>query len=699
MEDPSLTELMAYLLLQLGIILFAVRFFGSMAKRVKIPPVLGELLAGMAIGPYALGGIRLPGLPEGVFPLGDGPLAVSTELYAFATVASIILLFAAGLETNIKLFLRYSLAGGIISLGGVLASFVAGDLVGTLLFKSSFLDPRCLFMGILCTANSLGIIARILSDQKKIDSPEGVTILAASAFDDVWTIIALTVVLGIIAIVTGTTQSASSLGPAILIIAGKTFAIWLGCTALGLIFAKNIAGFFKLFKSTFDFSVLALGFALILAGIFEKSGLSMIIGAYIAGLALSKTDIAPVIQECVRGIYGLFVPIFFAVMGMMVDFRHIISPPVLTVGGIYAAAVIVAKLIGCGGPAMLLGFNAKGALRIGLGMAPRGEMTLIIAGIGLSMGILNPQLSAVLFLMILITSLVAPSLLSVLFKVAGPGTRKPVKAGDSVPMTWEFPSSEIAGLVINTLLKNLRNEGFYIQVMHVEEGLSQARKDDISLTIREHQRIITIEVAETDTHFVKTAVYEVIVELHESIRKLIESSDPQAMKKDLLDSNGCADEDLLSFINLECISFNLKGQTKEQIITEMVDLLAAQGRLPDRDMVLADVFERERTMETGMEHGVALPHAKTDGVNCLEVALGIKKEGIDFGAIDGEKSRLFILIVSPKNATGPHISFLAGMSALLIDEDFCEELINAASPDHVLELLRTKVKSNQLKAP
>jgi Kef-type K+ transport system membrane component KefB/mannitol/fructose-specific phosphotransferase system IIA component (Ntr-type) len=699
MEDTSLTELMAYLLLELGIILFAGRCFGSMAKRVKIPPVLGEMLAGMVIGPYALGGIRLPGLPEGVFPLGEGPLAVSTELYAFATVASVILLFAAGLETNIKLFLRYSFAGGIISLGGVLASFVAGDLVGMLLFNSSFLDPRCLFLGILCTPNSLGIIARILSDQKKIDSPEGVTILAASAFDDVWTIIALTVVLGIIAIVTGATQSVSGLGPAILIIAGKTFVIWLGCTALGLIFAKNIAGFFKLFKSTFDFSVLALGFALILAGIFEKSGLSMIIGSYIAGLALSKTDIAPVIQECVRGIYGLFVPIFFAVMGMMVDFRHIISPPVLAVGGIYAAAVIVAKLIGCGGPAILFGFNVKGALRIGLGMAPRGEMTLIIAGIGLSMGILNRQLSAVLFLMILITSVVAPSLLSVLFKIAGSGTRKPVKAGDSVSMTWEFLSSEIAGLVINTLLKNLRNEGFYIQVMHVDEGLSQARKDDISLTIREHQRIITIEAAETDTHFVKTAVYEVIVELHESIRKLIESSDPQAMKKDLLDGNGCADKDLLSFINLECITFNLNGQTKEQIITEMVDLLASQGRLLDRDMVLADVFERERTMETGMEHGVALPHAKTDGVNCLEVAIGIKKEGIDFGAIDGEKSRLFILIVSPKKAAGPHISFLAGMSALLINQDFCEELINAASPGHVLELLQSKVKSNQHKVP
>ena len=693
MESDSITGIMAVLALQLGIILFAVRFFGKLAKKLKIPQVLGELIAGIIIGPYALGGIGFPLFPQGIFPPGGGAaaasFAVSSELYAFASVASVILLFASGLETNIRLFLLYSLAGSIISIGGVLASFAAGALAGMLLFQASFTDPRCLFLGILITSNSLGIIARLLSDQKKMDSPESVTILAASVFDDVLSIIGLAVVLGVITVIGGNTRSAHGANVlSIFAIAGKVFGIWLGCIVLGQIFAKKMADFLKLFRSTFDFSVLALGIALVLAGIFEKQGLAMIIGAYIAGLSLSKTDIAPMIQEQIRGIYEFFVPVFFAVMGMMVNFRDIISPPVFAFGLLYAAAAILAKLAGCGVPALLLGFNAKGALRIGLGMAPRGEMTLILAGIGLALGVLNQEIFAVLVLMILVTTLAAPPLFSAALRIAGPGTRKPVKGNDSASVTWEFSSAEIAALVLNTLLKDLRGDGFYVQTMNIDSGLSQARKDDIALSIRNDEKTVAIETAMTDMPFVKTAVYEVIVGLHDSIRKLRESSDPGSMKKELMDKDGRTREDLLSLITPECTSISLKGGTKKEIITELVDILAAQGKLLNRDMVLADVLEREKSMSTGMEHGIALPHAKTDGVSGLAVAAGIRKEGVYFESADGEKARLFILTVSPRKVSGPHIQFLAAIGAVLVNDTVREKVIDAASPREAADLLR-----------
>jgi Kef-type K+ transport system membrane component KefB len=214
-------------------------------------------------------------------------------------------------------------------------------LAGVLLLNASFMDPRCLFLGILCTATSVGITARILSDQKKMDSPEGVTILAAPVFDDVLGIIALAVVLGIVAVLGGSAGSEALRARVILIIAGKAFGIWLGFTALGIIFSKKIAAFLKLFKHSFDFSILALGIALVLAGIFEKQGLAMIIGAYIAGLSLSKSDIAPVIQERIHGVYDFFVPVFFAVMGMMVNVREIINPQVLAFGAIYTCFAIL----------------------------------------------------------------------------------------------------------------------------------------------------------------------------------------------------------------------------------------------------------------------------------------------------------------------------------------------------------------------
>ena len=687
-EAVPITETMSELVLQLGLLIFAVRAGGTLVRKFGIPSVLGELLAGVIIGPFALGGIGLPGFPYGIFPMAEGTVPVSTALYGFATVASIILLFASGLETDLGLFLRYSVAGGIVGIGGVVFSFAFGNLVGVYLLGASFMDPRCLFLGILSTATSVGITARILSDQRKMDSPEGVTILAAAVFDDVLGIIMLAVVLGIVAVISGGGESLSAF--AIGAIAFKAFGIWLAFTALGLVFSKRIAAFLKQFKQSFDFSVLALGIALVLAGVFEKQGLAMIIGAYIAGLSLSKTDIATVIQERIRGLYEFFVPVFFAVMGMMVDVRQIIQPQVLIFGGIYTAAAIVAKVIGCGGPALALGFNAKGALRIGTGMVPRGEVALIIAGIGLSSGILDDKLFGVVILMTLVTTLVAPPFLNAALKIPGPGTIKPAKGDESTSVSWDFPSDEIADLVVDTLLKDLRMEGFYVQMMNIDDGLSQARKGDIALSITEFENQVTIETAPEDLGFVKTAVFEVLVKLNESIERLKMSSNPAELKKELSEIDGRMDKDLLKILDPGCVSLNLRGATKEEIISEMTGILYSAGKITDRMLVTDDVLQRERTMSTGMQHGIALPHAKTDGAKNLSVAVGIKREGVDFDSIDGEPAKLFILIVSPKKTSGPHIQFLAAVGAVLKSAAVREKLIQAQSPAEVITLLRSK---------
>jgi fructose-specific phosphotransferase system IIA component len=570
--------------------------------------------------------------------------------------------------------------------GGAVFSFALGAFSGVFLLHTGFMDPRCLFLGILSTATSVGITARILSDQKKMDSPEGVTILAAAVFDDVLGIIMLAVVLGIVALLTSGEGTLSAAG--ILIIAGKAFGIWLGFTALGLIFSRQIAGFLKTFKHSYDFAILALGIALLLAGIFEKQGLAMIIGAYVSGLSLSKTDIAAVVQERIHGLYEFFVPLFFAVMGMMVNVREILSAPVLIFGAVYMAAAILAKIVGCGGPALLLGFNAKGALRIGVGMVPRGEVALIIAGIGLASGVLDNQLFGVIILMTLITTLAAPPLLSFSLKIPGFGTRRPVKSDDSATGIWEFYSDEIADIVVDTLLKDLRSEGFYVQMMNIDEGISQARKDDIALSITEEESVVTIETSKADMPFVKTSVYEVILRLNDAMQKLKDSSDPKAMKQEIAGLEGRTNEQILALIQSRCIMLNLKGETKEEVITELVDLLNSQGKLEDRDLVLADVFQREKTMSTGMQHGIALPHAKTDGVKDIFVAVGVKKEGIDFESLDGEKSRLFILVVSPRKTSGPHVQFLAAIGTVLKDDITREAVINANDIEHAAILLQ-----------
>ena len=143
----------------------------------------------------------------------------------------------------------------------------------------------------------------------------------------------------------------------------------------------------------------------------------------------------------------------------------------------------------------------------------------------------------------------------------------------------------------------------------------------------------------------------------------------------------------------ECVALNLKGSTKEEIIAEMINLLLAAGKLrtaQDRDEALRVVLERERKMSTGMQNGIAIPHGKTDCVEGLVAAVGLKKEGVNFESLDGQPSRIFVMTLSPNTRTGPHIQFLAEISRALSDPEVRERVLKAASPGEVLDALSSR---------
>ena len=593
----DLTSQMTLLVLQLAIVIFAVRAGGALAHKLKLPSVIGELLAGVVIGPYALGAIALPGFAQGLFPISSG-FAVSPVLYAFSTVASIILLFSSGLETDIDMLLHYSLAGGIVGLGGVIASFGFGAGIGSLLTHQSFFSPTALFLGIMSTATSVGITARILTDRKKMDSPEGVTILAAAVFDDVLGIVCLAIVMGIVAVMTGHSSGGLSTW-GITAIALKAFGIWLGFTALGLIFGKKIAGFLKKLGGETTYSVLALGIALLLAGFFEMQGLAMIIGAYIVGISLSKTEIAFLIQDKTKPLYDFFVPIFFAIMGMLVDVRQMLNPVVLGFGLAYTVGAILAKVLGCGLPSLFLGFNPRGATRIGIGMVPRGEVALIIAGIGLSGGILDPSIFGVAILMIMVTSIVAPPLFNVVISNGGAGTRKPVKGSNTETISIEFPSHAISELVSSTFLRELQREGFFVQLMSIRDEISHIRKGDVSISLVADKTSLSLETAPEDMPFVKAALHETLVELDANFDKLKESYDPEKFRTELHVESGRKDTSFRRVLDPRCVTASLKGSTKGEAIAELVGMLEKAGHVTDRKLIVADVMEREKPNEHG----------------------------------------------------------------------------------------------------
>ncbi len=529
----SITHMMMHLILQLAVIIIVAKIGGYLFQRfLKMPSVLGELASGMVIGPYALGGmIDLPGL--GVLFAENAGFAASAELYGIATLASIILLFLAGLETDLAAFLRYSVVGSFVGLGGLVFAFVLGDGLAVMWPDNgidSFMDPAALFLGVISVATSVGITARILAEKRKMASPEGVTILAGAVFDDVLGIVTLAIVMGMAKVsMDGGEVNWGEIG----IIAAKAVGFFVIVTSLGLIFARKITSAIKKFKSTEIIVAICFGLALLLAGLAEMAGLAMIIGAYIMGLALSRTDLAHEIEHHLEGVYNILVPIFFCVMGMMVDFS--VMKPVLVFGAVYSILAIFSKVLGCGLPAFLTKFNLRGSLRIGLGMLPRGEVALIIAGIGLASGIIDQGIFGVSIMMTVITTMLAPPLLVKSFE-GGSGLRKELEGGSEEIETiiLEFPSRDITEFLLHRFIRALQDEEFFVHHLHTDQPTHRVLKDDIAFTLIQDGNKLQVNVPSANQHVARMILLEELLSLSDLLESTKQMKGLDEMGSDLM---------------------------------------------------------------------------------------------------------------------------------------------------------------------
>jgi len=663
---------MMMLVIQVGLILFAAKLGNILFEKIKLPGALGELVVGIIIGPYALGHLGFVGFAHGLFPMPPGGgVAISPELYGLGAIAAVVLLFNVGLETDLKLLLRYSLAGGLVGLGGMLASFFLGSAC-VMLFSEMLLDrslglfaPECMFLGTITTATSVGITARILSERRKLDSPEGVTILSAAVIDDVMGIILLAVVMSLAAASrTPGDVDWSHVG----VIAGKAVGVWLAATILALAAARKISFLLKWFGERTSIAVLALGLALVMAGMFEEAGLAMIIGAYVMGLSLSQSDISHVVQEKLRPIYALLVPIFFCTTGMQIDLSVLGDWRVLLFGFAYAFAALAAKVVGCGAPAMLANFNLRGAARIGFGMAPRCEVALIISGVGLAAGLLSPMIFAGVIIMIVINTVVAPPAMVFLFRSPARGTRKSATVDDGVTdIALEFPSMAMVDFFAGKLRGVFEAEGFFVHKISPRNHLYQLRKDKTVIDFRYSGVTLTFNCQKTDAPLVNTAVHETLAELDKAIRELKEPLDAMEMRAKLQDAGplGPTTLNMKKFLTRRLIIPELQGVNKVEIIDELLWVLSTNGLISNTQAAREAVWERENSMSTGLQFGVAIPHGKTDAVDRLVCAVGVKSGGVDFDSMDGEPTTIVVMTLSPKSKPAPHIQFMSTISQVL----------------------------------
>jgi Kef-type K+ transport system membrane component KefB len=494
-HEHAQTYRMTLIIFQVALILAAAKVGGWAVERIKVPGVIGELLAGAIIGPFLVGSlIKLPldgyWVPLFPAPTVAGQWPINDVVWAMAQFASVILLFVTGLHTDLKQFLRYVGPAAIVAAAGVVLPFVLGfGAVYIPAFQGiarhqpgeSLLVPA-LFVGAILAATSVGITARVLGDLKKLDTPEGVTIIGAAVIDDVLGIIVLAIVGGIAA---AGSVSLGSVG----VTAAKALGFWIGLTVIVLLLAKRVERLIK--RVQYAGAMVGLGLALAFAcsGAAEGFGLAFIIGAYSVGLGLSQTKMAHDLLDELRPISDFIVPVFFAALGMLVDFDAMLRDwTVIAFGLVVTLVAILGKVFGCGGAAFGAGFSLLGAYRVGVGMMPRGEVALIVAGIGLSRQIIQENVFGVSIMMTLVTTVVAPIMLVPAFRrggsgrrgeVAGAEQRKPPSAAPLPPLLGLQVElrSDLGRLMLDRLIARAESAGWARVLDDASEEIHLLRRD------------------------------------------------------------------------------------------------------------------------------------------------------------------------------------------------------------------------------
>jgi Kef-type K+ transport system membrane component KefB len=378
---------LALILGNLLIIILVARLAAELAERIKIPAVLGEIVAGIIIGPSVLGLID---------PIKH--LDVANMVLLLGEIGVILLLFQVGLEMDLGEMAKVGKPALLVAIIGVAVPFAAGFGVA-----ASFGEDAkvALFIGAALTATSVGITARVLGDLRALALRESRIVLGAAVADDVLGLVILTVV---VKVVTEGSISAGVVLETIGLAAG--FLLLTGLLAIYVI-PRVFTRIDRIAKSSTTIVSIAFALTLAFSLLANQAKLAFIIGAFMAGLAVGRSPQHERIAEGLNPLGHIFIPVFFASIGINADLEAMFQPSVLALASVLTVVAIIGKLVAGLG----IGRSGGDKLLIGIGMMPRGEVGLIFASIGLSKGVLDNELYGALLLMVLVTTLITPPLL------------------------------------------------------------------------------------------------------------------------------------------------------------------------------------------------------------------------------------------------------------------------------------------------
>jgi Na+:H+ antiporter len=396
-----------HVLISLSILLFAAKIFAELFNKLRLPSVLGELVAGIIIGPFALGSL----------PIFDGkPLVILNEtMLQIGEIAGIVILFIAGLEITPREFVKGGAASFIIGGCGVIVPFFLGYYVFTIFGLEGL---QAILIATALTATSVAISVRVLTELGKMQTNEAKIILGAAIVDDILAIAVLSVVVTMVQ----TGNIAPNIIDIIFLIL-KILGIFAALLIGAIIIIPKILHAQRLWKArgSIEGIVTALFFGA--SAIAATVGLSPIVGAFSVGMAVASTKIIKRVEEYVDKLEIIFAPLFFAIIGAQVNLTGV-NLEVLLLSAIVIAIAIFSKLAGCGLPAMMFLKEKSKAMKVGIGMISRGEVGLIVAGIGVSSGVLSSNVYTTVIIMVAITTLITPIWLKKVY------SKEPVMAND-----------------------------------------------------------------------------------------------------------------------------------------------------------------------------------------------------------------------------------------------------------------------------
>ena len=395
----------------LAIIIFAAEFMGLLAKKCKAPQVVGQIIAGLLIGP-AIFNIVQP----------------SDFLNQMAEIGVVLLMFSAGLETDLKELIRTGPLALAVACVGVAVPLLGGFVLFSLLMYGGFPEVgsneffRALFIGSIMTATSVTISVQTLRELGHLKGKIGTLILSAAIIDDVIGIIVLTFVISLSG---GDTSGNSSIGKVLL----QILLFFIVTIGVGILVYKLFKLLNKKYEHRRRIPIFGLAFALLMSFVAEEFfGIADITGAYAAGIILSSIkDSDYVAQKMDISSYMIFGPIFFVNIGLKTSFADM-TGELIVFSILFVIVSLITKVIGCGLTAKLAKNSWKDSLKVGVGMMTRGEVALIVASKGLNVGLMDQKYFVAVILLIICSSIVTPIVLKLLYKGEPlPGEEKPVQ--------------------------------------------------------------------------------------------------------------------------------------------------------------------------------------------------------------------------------------------------------------------------------